>query len=137
MVVKIPTIYINGKAIKSPAVGLELVLTTNVDSGRNANGEVVGQVVGRNVHKINNLQWAMLTAEEWSEILAEFDDFFCTVRFPDMRNNNWVTHKCYPGDRTAEPFWLNKEPGEAYGLPTHYRNCKVNLIDCGIISEDI
>ena len=33
----------------------------------------------------------------------------------------------YPGDRSAEPYWLDPETG----LPSLYVNCKVNIIDVG------
>lgn len=102
-------------------------LATIVDSARNANAVVVGQVVGREQQKIDNLEWAYLTAEQWSSLLQEFKNFYVMVTYPDMVNNTWTTRKMYPGDRTAEPFHLDPETQ----LPIDYINCKVNLIDCG------
>lgn len=32
----------------------------------------------------------------------------------------------YPGDRTGEPYYVDGNEN-----PTHYRNCRVNLIDVG------
>lgn len=87
----------------------------------------IGQVVGREQQKINNLEWAYLTAEQWSAILKEFKNFYVTVSYPDMVNNTWTERKMYPGDRTAEPFHLDP----VTQLPLDYINCKVNLIDCG------
>ena len=100
---------------------------TIVDSARNANAVVVGQVVGREQQKIDNLEWAYLTAEQWASLLQEFKNFYVMVTYPDMVNNTWTTRKMYPGDRTAEPFNLDPETQ----LPIDYINCKVNLIDCG------
>lgn len=100
---------------------------TIVDSARNANAVVVGQVVGREQQKLDRLEWAYLTAEQWSSILKEFKNFYVTVTYPDMVNNTWTTRKMYPGDRTAEPFHLDPNTQ----LPLDYINCKVNLIDCG------
>ena len=48
---------------------------TIVDSARNANAVVVGQVVGREQQKLDRLEWAYLTAEQWSSILKEFKNF--------------------------------------------------------------
>ena len=120
-------IKINGHEYPCPRRGLNLMVATIVDSARNANAVVVGQVVGREQQKINNLEWAYLTAEQWSSILKELSNFYVTVSYPDMVNNTWTTRKMYPGDRTAEPFHLDLNTQ----LPIDYINCKVNLIDCG------
>lgn len=120
-------IKINGRDYPCPRRGLEMMVATIVDSARNANAVVVGQVVGREQQKLNNLEWAYLTAEQWSAILKEFSNFYVTVSYPDMVNNTWTTRKMYPGDRTAEPFHLDP----VTQLPLDYIKCKVNLIDCG------
>ena len=59
-------------------------------------------------------------------ILKEFQEFVVVVKFPDMVNGGWKTERMYPGNRTAKPWEENEE-----GLPTMYKDCKVNLIDCG------
>lgn len=123
-------ITINGKEFPAPQRGLEFIVSTNVNSGRNANGEVIGQVVGRNQNKANNLVWPFLDAQTWAEMLQEFDDFFVIATIPDMVHNTWQTIKMYPGDRSAEPYWIDPFTK----LPTHYINCKVNIIDCGELS---
>ena len=120
-------IKINGRDYPCPRRGLNLMTATIVDSARNANAVVVGQVVGREQQKLDRLEWAYLTAEQWSSILKEFKNFYVTVTYPDMVNNTWTTRKMYPGDRTAEPFHLDP----VTRLPIDYINCKVNLIDCG------
>ena len=120
-------IKINGRDYPCPRRGLNLMTATIVDSARNANAVVVGQVVGREQQKLDRLEWAYLTAEQWSSILKEFKNFDVTVTYPDMVNNTWTTRKMYPGDRTAEPFHLDP----VTQLPIDYINCKVNLIDCG------
>lgn len=120
-------IKINGRDYPCPRRGLNLMTATIVDSARNANAVVVGQVVGREQQKLDRLEWAYLTAEQWSSILKEFKNFYVTVTYPDMVNNTWTTRKMYPSDRTAEPFHLDP----VTQLPIDYINCKVNLIDCG------
>jgi hypothetical protein len=122
-----PYIKINGHPYPYPRRGLNMMVATIVDSARNANAVMVGQVVGREQQKLNNLQWAYLTAAQWSSLLKEFKNFYVTVTYPDMVNNTWTTRKMYPGDRTATPFHLD----ENTGLPLDYLDCKVNLIDCG------
>ena len=121
-------ITINGKEFPSPDVGGRLVVSTNVSSGKNASGEFVGQKVGRDQYKFDALQWKFLDAETWSTMLKEFDQFVVTARIPDMVNNRWMTIRMYPGNRTATPVEF-----DAGGLPTRYKDCKVNLVDCGVM----
>ena len=101
-------------------------MSTIVDSGRDANGAVVGQKIGRDQYKIDGLEWAWLTAEQWHNILSAMSDFFFYVTFKDPVGNGTKTVKMYCGDRSGEPYWVTDD-----GTPTHYRNCKVNLIDTG------
>ena len=119
---------INGREYPSPDIGGNLVVATNVSDGKNALGEFVGQRVGRDQYKFENLQWKFLDAETWSAILQEFDEFVVTARIPDMVHNKFITIRMYPGNRTATPVEFDKN-----GLPTKYKNCKVNIIDCGVI----
>ena len=117
---------INGQELPPPKRGIEPIVTTLVDAGRDANGKVVGQKIGRDQYKLNNLEWSWLTAEEWSTILSLLSNFFVQVTFPDPVTNEFITLKMYCGDRTAEPYYVDDT-----GKPTHYRNCRVNLIDVG------
>ena len=120
-------IKVNGKPIPAPKRYPNIVVTTAVDSERNANNKVVGQKIGRDNYKVDNLEWPYLDAATWSAMLKEFDkNFFVTVQFWDMVNNNWRTLTMYPGDRTADVFKIDSQ-----GRPTHYLNCKVNIIDAG------
>lgn len=117
---------INGYELPPPKRGVRPTVTTVVDAGRNANGSVVGQRVGRDQYKIDSLEWSWLTADQWAQILSVLSHFFVYVTFTDPVLNSLKTIKMYCGDRTAEPYWVDEN-----GKPTHYRNCKVNLIDCG------
>lgn len=119
-------IQINGKPFPAPKRYPGMVVTTAVDAARNANNKVVGNKIGRDNYKIDKLEWAYLDAKTWSAMLKEFKEFFVTVRFWDMVENNWETLTMYPGDRTADVFKIDKD-----GRPTHYINCKVNIIDTG------
>lgn len=119
-------IKVNGKQFPSPGLYPNLVVTTAVDAGRNANNKVVGQKIGRDNYKIDNLFWPLLDAETWSDLLKEFKNFFVTVEFWDMVENDWKTLRMYPGDRTADVYITNKN-----GKPLFYKDCKVNIIDTG------
>ncbi len=117
---------INGYELPAPKRGVEPIVTTIVDAGRDANGTVVGQRIGRDQYKLNNLEWPWLTAAEWSRILSILSNFFVYATFPDPVTNKLITIKMYCGDRTAEPYYV-----DGSGMPTHYRNCRVNLVDVG------
>lgn len=121
-------ITINGREFPSPDIGGNLVVATNVSDGKNALGEFIGQRVGRDQHKFENLQWKFLPADTWAAILQEFDQFVVTAKIPDMVHNRMMTIRMYPGNRTATPAEF-----DAHGLPTMYKDCKVNLVDCGVM----
>ena len=76
------TITINGRQFPSPDIGGTLLVATNVSDGKNANGEFIGQKVGRDQYKFDNLQWKMLDAATWSEMMKEFEKFVVTARIP-------------------------------------------------------
>lgn len=119
-------LQINGHQLPTPKRGVNIIVSTTVDGGRNANGVVVGQRIGRDIYKIDALEWPWLTAEQWENILKWMKDFYFNVTFVDPVNNGFRTIKMYCGDRHAEPYYVDR-----YGKPTHYQNCKVNLIDTG------
>lgn len=121
-------ILINGKEFPAPDVGMKEIVTTNVNAGRNANGEFIGDKVGRDQYKLDSLQWKYLSAQTWSSILKEFSGFVVLAKIPDMVNNAWLTIRMYPGDRSAVPCEWGSD-----GLPVRYKDCKVNLIDCGVV----
>lgn len=119
-------IKVNGKEFPSPGLYPNLIVTTAVDAGRNANNKIVGQKIGRDNYKIDNLFWPLLDAKTWSSLLKEFEKYFVTVEFWDMVKNDWRTLTMYPGDRTADVYITNKN-----GKPLYYKDCKVNIIDAG------
>lgn len=127
-----PFMKINGKAFPMPGRHPTLRVATMVSSARNTLAEMVGQKIGRDQYKVESLFWPHLTAEEWSAMLKEFNNFFVIAEIPDMVNNCWMKLKMYPGDRTAEPWMVSEETG----LPTEYINCKVNIIDVGVLEVE-
>lgn len=120
------SIWINDIKFPAPIRYPTFMVSTIVDSGRNANGVVVGQKIGRDQYKVDSLEWPHLDADTWSAMLKEFKNFYVKAKIPDMVNNKWITIKMYPGDRSAQPFKFSSS-----GLPTEYINCKVNIIDIG------
>ena len=37
----------------------------------------------------------------------------------------------YPGDRSAQVYWLDED----HTKPKNFKDCKVNIIDCGLIEK--
>ena len=126
-------IVVNGQSFPTPIRGLTEVISTNVNSGRNANGEMVGERVGRDILKLDNVEWRWLTKAQWASMLQAVSGFKFQLTVPDATKGNgeFITRTCYVGDRTCEPYYIN-----AQGDFTFYRSCKMNFIDCGYTNED-
>lgn len=122
---------INGVELPCPSVGLEIILSDAVNSGRNANAEVIAEKVGKTNIKYNNLKWTWLTKDQWYQICSLFSEFFVVAKVWNPATNDFVNIKMYPGDRTAEVYWTEKD-----GItPKNFKDCKVNIIDCGLIEK--
>lgn len=117
-------IIVNGVQFPTPDAGLEIIESTAVNEARDANNAFRGQVIGRPIWKINNLQWSNLDAESWKRMKEALKPFVVDVIFTDDMGER---HECemYPGDRTSQPMHVE---GLSY---TKFKVCKFNLIDCG------
>jgi len=123
---------VNGIELPCPSTGLEIILSDAVNSGRNANAEVIAEKVGKTNVKYNNLRWAWLTRDEWYLITSIFSNFFVMAKVWNPAKNGFETIKMYPGDRTGEVYWLEED-----GItPKNFKDCKVNIIDCGLVGKD-
>ena len=64
-------------------------------------------------------------------ICSVFENFFVVAKVWNPLKNDFESLKMYPGDRTAEVYWLEED-----GLtPKNFKDCKVNIIDCGLIEN--
>lgn len=120
-------ININGMDFPCPT-NLQYIISDAVNNGRNAVAEMIGEKVGRTQIKIDSLEWKWLTADQVTELLQVFNNFFVMVKFYSILHGDWVTLKMYPGDRTIEPYYNYVD-----GKPTRILSFKVNIIDCGIL----
>ena len=121
-------VYINDVEFPYPSheSGLQYSITT-VDSARMADGVLRAKKIGRDQSKVE-LTWAALTAEQWSKMLKIFkDNFYFNIRYFDMVENDWITRRFYVGDRSAQPFMVDKNTGR----PRYWLNCQANVIDTG------
>ena len=118
---------VNGVDFPCPKAGFTYVISTTVDAGRNVNNEVIGQRVGRDLYKLDEMEWSGLDPDTWQAMLAAVEDFYIPVTFEDYRNGGEITITMYPGDRTAVPLFVDPSTHKV----KKYETCKFNLIDCG------
>lgn len=117
-------IIVNGVKFPPPCPDMTIVRSINVDAARNANAEVIGQLVGRPLWKLNNLKWRGLKEETWNMMTGAIEDFYVPVTFTDY-NNKRHTVTMYPSDVVAKPLFAKN------GKYTMFEECSFNLIDAG------
>lgn len=117
-------LIVNGVKFPMPLHGLNITTSQSVNAGRNTNGAVVGQLVGRRLYKLNDLQWGGLSIEQWKAMREAIEPFYVPVTFTDDCNIR-RTITMYPGDTNAKPMLV------ADVFFTQHETCKFNLIDCG------
>jgi hypothetical protein len=105
-------------------------LITNVDGGRNANGDFIGQTVGSDKLKIN-LSYPPLTAQQLHDILIMSDrdqggQYTVWVRWYDPRYMTKRVFHMYWGDRGGSPFRVSNP---TIGEPDFYQNVTINFIE--------
>ncbi|MCI8333948.1 MAG: hypothetical protein HFH25_05140 [Lachnospiraceae bacterium] len=119
-------LIVNGMPFPTPKRGFKITVVTNVEAGVNAFGGVVGQVIGRNQYKLDSMQWDGLDAATWERMLEAVEPFYIPVTFEDPQTRERRTIMMYPGNRTGEPYWLDKDKKIKM-----YQSCQFNLVDCG------
>lgn len=118
---------VNGYDYPCPRYGFQYIISTMVDGGRNVNGAVIGQRIGRDVYKLDQLRWVGLDLDTQRMILQSLEPFYVPVTFEDYRTGLPITIMMYPGDRTGKPLFTDK----ITNLVTKNESLAFNLIDCG------
>lgn len=124
---KHPFLIINGMEYPCPKKGMNIKIITTVSSGRNENNAFIGQRVGRDMQKLDAIEWPKLTAEQWSRILKESEKFLFDVTYCDPVTNDWVTRKMYISDREGKPDKVDQVTGKTI----LYTDCKCSIVDAG------
>lgn len=119
---------INGYDMPCPSVGFNYTISTVVNAGRNASGAVIGQKIGRDLYKFNDLKWIGITPETRRMILQAIEPFYIPVTFEDYRTGKPITITMYPSDRNGKPLFVDKNTH----LVTKDEVLAFNLIDCGL-----
>lgn len=102
------------------------LISTLVNSGRNASGVVTAQKIGRDNNK-TEMKWNYLEKDEWEKMVRFWDrNFFFNFTYYSDVSGTKITRKFYVGDRKRTPFAIDDN-----GNPTAYKDCSANVIDCG------
>lgn len=116
-------------ALPFPTKGKALFQTERmVEGGRNANGVLVAQEVGRSLDK-QNMGWDKIKPEIWWEFNNFLEDhgmFFC-VEFFNYNLGKLQRKRFYAGNPQCDPF--NVDPITL--KPELIENAQVNIIDTG------
>lgn len=118
---------VNGYDYPCPMYGFQYIISTVVDAGRNVNGAVIGQKIGRDLYKLDQLQWVGLEPVVRRMILRSLEPFYVPVTFEDYRTGSPITIMMYPGDRTGKPLIVD----QLTHAVTHDESLAFNLVDAG------
>lgn len=117
-------VSIGGYDLPEPSA-YSAITSTIVDSARNVQGKVIGNVVRPDLAKIE-LSWKYLTAQQWANVLSLFTDSFANdVRFLNQATNTYEVRTMYVSDRNAAMWRRNPETGEVMG----YTGCSLSLVE--------
>jgi hypothetical protein len=115
-------LIINGVNVSHLVSGLKVGYETLVseDSGRNANGDTVLDVINKKVKIYATFR--PMTDIEMTQLLAAFEDYVINITYRDSKTNTNKTVTCYHG--TPEPeyyaIWDNR---------VLYKSFNVNFIE--------
>lgn len=119
---------VNGYDFPPPRRGFSWTISTTVNAGRNANNAVIGDRVGRDLYKLDNMEWVGLTPKQREMLLKAIEPFYVPVTFEDMKKpGHPITIIMYPGDRSGSPLFVDK----LTHMVLQDETLKFNLIDTG------
>lgn len=88
--------------VKSLRVGYETLVAE--DSGRNANGDTVLDIVNRKVKLY--VSFRPMDDGEMAYLLASFSEYVIPVSYRDSKTNSINTITCYTGTPEPEYYWI-------------------------------
>lgn len=120
-------VTINGVVVPEPSE-YQSQTSTLVNTGRAADGTLIGNVVREDIAKIT-LKWNFISAEDWATIMAMFSSnlggsFTNQVDFYLQDTNSWDVREMYVSDRKANVFIRNAD-----GSIKGYKNASLSLIE--------
>lgn len=119
---------VGGIDFPCPRYGFTYTISTAVSAGRNANNQVIGQKVGRDIYKLDNISFVGLSNAQVHQILSIFEhSFYVPVTFEDQRTGQPITIMMYPSDRTGKPLFVDKSTH----MVSKQESLTFSLVDCG------
>ena len=103
-----------------------------VDAGRNANGVMLIQQVGRTQYT-TQIRWGRLPNKKWWEINRWFDTYGYSfyMQYFSHTEGKIKIHRFYRGNIDKGTPSTTVEVIDGYKVPTHYTGCGFSLIDIG------
>lgn len=97
---------INGTDVSNLVQGLKVGYETLVseDSGRNANGDTVLDIINRKVKLY--VTFRPMDASEMATLLGAIADYVVSVSYRDSKTNATKTIQCYCGTPEPEYYWV-------------------------------
>ena len=90
--------------VKSLKVGYETLVSDN--SGRNANGDTVIDVINKKVKL--QVTFRPMDDTEMANLLASFEDYVINVTYRDVKTNINKTITCYTGTPEPDYYFIHK-----------------------------
>lgn len=88
--------------VKGMRVGYETLVAEN--SGRNANGDTVLDIVNRKVKLY--VTFRPMDGSDMKSLLSTFSGYVIPVTFMDSKTNSLTTITCYTGTPEPEYYWI-------------------------------
>lgn len=104
--------------VRSLKVGYETLVSEN--SGRNANGDTVIDIVNRKVKLY--VGFRPMDGAEMAKLLRTFEDYVVNVSYKDPKTNVLKTIVCYTGTPELDYYWIKN--GEVL-----YKQFDLNFIE--------
>lgn len=104
--------------VKSLKVGYETLVSDN--SGRNANGDTVIDIVNRKVKLYAT--FIPMDGGDMSSLLNAIGDYVISVKYLDSKSNSVKTITCYTGTPEPDYYWI-------HGNNVFYKEMSLNFIE--------
>lgn len=104
--------------VKSLKVGYETLVSE--DSGRNANGDTVIDVINKKVKLY--VTFRPMDGAEMARLLAAINDYVVNVNYRDSKTNSDVTVACYTGTPEPDYYYI-------HGNDVLYKEMNLNFIE--------
>ena len=114
---------INGTDVSNLVKGLKVGYETLVadNSGRNANGDTVLDIVNRKVKLY--VTFRPMNGTEMARLLSTFSAFVIPVTYMDSKTNSLKTITCYTGTPEPDYYWIHQ------GVEVLYKEMNLNFIE--------